>query len=413
MDGGTEISTAIAQDSLRVELIDTLGGFQALKNRWRALEGRDPEGTVFLSWDWLAQAFERATGRWRVVAVFHGARLVAAMPLKYRVHWSRTREEFQTEIEAGGRLLYSEYTGFLCEPTYEDSALKVMAGQLQAMPWIRLSIRYEVSESRAARFMAAFPEDRFRTRSKTYHINRGETDNLACPQVNLPEDYETYLTQGPSKNTRQKIRRFTRKYLENGDFQITHSSGRRLKEDMSALLRLWMLKWAPVKGNAVARQVAGNYLRVLSAAERLGLLYLPVLRQGDRVIGALGHVLDPRFKRVHFILAGRDETVTGNFVGLLLHSQSIRWAIENGYSVYDFCHGNEPYKYSFGAQDIRANYFSIRPLSLPEGQGALDTLGHKEALARVLGFLEAGKTEQAARGCRQLVRQMHEAEFSR
>ena len=258
MDGGTEISTAIAQDSLRVELIDTLGGFQALKNRWRALEARDPEGTVFLSWDWLAQAFERATGRWRVVAVFHGARLVAAMPLKYRVHWSRTREEFQTEIEAGGRLLYSEYTGFLCEPAYEDSALKVMAGQLQAMPWIRLSIRYEVSESRAARFMAAFPEDRFRTRSKTYHINRGETDNLACPQVNLPEDYETYLTQGPSKNTRQKIRRFTRKYLENGDFQITHSSGRRLKEDMSALLRLWMLKWAPVKGNAVARQVAGN-----------------------------------------------------------------------------------------------------------------------------------------------------------
>lgn len=404
MDGATDIlSLAIEARGLRVAAIERMEDFTALRDRWRALEGRDPEGTVYLSWDWLAQAFSANPGRWRVLAVFHGPRLVCVFPLKYRVHWSTSRQEFQSEIEAGGRLLWSEYTGFLCEPAYEDKALAALAETLRQSPWVRLSIRYEESRARAAKFMAAFPADEYATRHREYFINKGETDNLICPRVWLPSDYEEWLSTGPSKNARQKIRRFTRRYLDSGECTLTHASGPELKSDIAALLRLWMRKWAPVKGSEVARQVAANYLRILTAASQQGMLYLPVLKRDGQVLGALGHVVDPRMRRVHFIVAGRDESAEGHFIGLLLHAKAIEWSIGQGHDIYDFCHGNEPYKYSFGSEETRVAYFTVRRRDPSGPGGPLDPMSRKEALGRVLSFVEAGKTPEAAAGCRQLL----------
>jgi hypothetical protein len=52
-----------------------------------------------------------------------------------------------------------------------------------------------------------------------------------------------------------------------------------------------------------------------------------------------------------FYIGSRDETFDDLPPGFVLHAYSIRHAIENGFTTYDFLCGNEPYKYSFGAQD--------------------------------------------------------------
>lgn len=404
MDGAPDFAASVsASGRLRVEPVERGEAFLALRDRWRALEARDPEGTVFLSWDWLAQVFADNPERWRVLAVWHGPRLVCVLPLSYRLHWSRSRQEFQTEIEAGGRLVRSAYTGFLCEPGYEDIAVDALAEALRRQPWARMSLRYDGSRSRSAKFMSAFAGTAYSVSARQHLINNGETDTLICPRVTLPGDYETWLTNGPGKNTRQKIRRYSRRYLVSGDYTLSHDPGSALKSDIGAMLRLWMRKWAPVKGARTARLLAANYLRILTTASRLGLLYLPVLRCEGRVIGALGHILDPRMKRVHFILAGRDETVTGNFIGPLLHSQAIGWAIDRGYEVYDFGHGNEAYKFNFGAQPETVSSFSIVPRSLPGPVGVLDPICRPQALARLLSFVGAGEVDSAAAGCKQLL----------
>ncbi|MBT3142617.1 hypothetical protein DS909_02615 [Phaeobacter gallaeciensis] len=387
----------------RVDSIETFDGLVALKSEWQRLERLDPENTVFLSWDWLAQAFRQTVGRWRVLAVYHNARLVCVLPLKYRVHWSTTTEAFQSEIEAGGRLLWSEYTGFLCDPAVETDAIPMLSSYLRGLPWSRLNLRYVGSEDRSALFMGGFSQAEYSKRWEEYRINKGAVDNLSCPQIALPNDFDTYLSQGPSKNTRQKIRRFTRKYIESGELTFAAATNETVKEDLGVLLRFWMLKWSKTKGAEGARLVASNYLRMLSTAHRLGLLYLPVLRRGQQPIAALGHILDPKMKRVHFIAAGRDETEQGAYIGLLMHSQSIRWAIDQGYAVYDFCHGDEPYKFSFASKAIKLNSILIRRRELPRGGRSLDPLNHREALARVLEFVEAGKNKRAALGCRQLL----------
>lgn len=388
---------------LRVESVETFDGLLALKSEWQRLERLDPENSVFLSWDWLAQAFRPTVGRWRVLAVYHNARLVCVLPLKYRVHWSTTTEAFQSEIEAGGRLLWSEYTGFLCNPDSEVEAIPALSRSLRGLPWSRLNLRYVGSEARSALFMEGFSQAEYSKQWEEYRINKGTVDNLSCPQIALPSDFDTYLNEGPSKNTRQKIRRFTRKYIDSSELTFSAATDATIKQDLGVLLRFWMLKWSKTKGPDGARLVASNYLRMLSTAYRLGLLYLPVLRRGDRPIAALGHILDPKMKRVHFIAAGRDETEQGAYIGLLMHSQSIRWAIDQGYGTYDFCHGDEPYKFSFGSQATKLNSILIRRRELPRGGRSLDPLNHREALARVLEFVETGKSKRAARGCRQLL----------
>lgn len=125
---------------LEVTLIDGPGEFLALREAWERLYQADPESTVFLSWPWLNQAFQDNLYRWSVLVVRKrdtSGDIIAALPLKYRVHWSRSRQELQTELEAGGRLVRSAYTGVLCHPEYETAALQALAARLTHLPWTR------------------------------------------------------------------------------------------------------------------------------------------------------------------------------------------------------------------------------------------------------------------------------------
>jgi CelD/BcsL family acetyltransferase involved in cellulose biosynthesis len=402
---------------LRLEIVDTLAGFRALRTDWQALERRDPEGTVFLSWSWLEQLFAKNPDRWRVFIVRASensddpagdppGELVCAFPVKYRVHWSASRSAFQTRLEAGGRLLWSEYTGFLCDPDWEEPAITRIARRMQTMPWSRLSIRYEASRNRAKLFTDGFSPDAFAVDWNEYFINKGQTDNLMCPQVALPESFEAYLQDCLSKNARYKIRSFTRRHLDSGELHFTHADAASFARDLDMLLAYWTQKWAVTKGPVKAARVARHYREILSTAQKLGLLFMPVLWRDKTPVGALGHILDPRMKRSHFIVAGRDGSDPAACIGLLLHAHAIEHAIGQNYQSYDFCHGDEPYKYSLGGRDTRVKYFTIRRRGAPAGGSMFDPLSTKEALRRTVGFIKEGETANATAACRQILSAM-------
>ncbi len=412
MKDHADIPMPARADRIELDVIGTWPEFEVLKAPWKALEQRDPEGSVFLSWAWLAEAFRANPGRWRVVVAYRGDRILGALPLKSRVHWSTSRNAFETEFEAGGRLIWSEYTGFLCDPEWEDSVIARLAERVQTLPWARLSLRYLSPRARGAAFLRAFPGDRFSAQWRSYRINGGETDNLLCPQVILPGSHDAYLDGLPSKNTRQKIRRFTRRHLDSGEVRITEAgTARGTARDLDHLLHFWLDKWAGQKGSARAKRVAGNYREVLGAAQRLGLLYLPVMWQGERPLGALAHILDPHLGRVHFIAAGRDSAASEPYIGVLLHSESIRWAIDKGYGIYDFCHGNEPYKYTFGATDREVGYVAVRRRSADAAAPRFDPACTAQALRRTQAMIEEGETDRAAAACAHLVSLAEQADI--
>lgn len=389
--------------ALKMEIIDTEADLDALKPGWEGLQTRDPDSGVFMSWDWLSRAFRQNPYRWRVFAVLSGENHVCIFPVKYRVHWSKTLNELQSEMEAGGRLLWSEYSGFLCDPDYEEDALVFLAQQIAELPWAKLSLRYEPTATRAKQFMNGFPEEGFRSKRMEYRISKGQTDNLVSPQVTLPGDFETFLQESLSKSTREKVRRSFRRLLDTGELRITETSGDTFDRDVEVLLDFWIAKWTDQKGSETANRVAGNYRKILETALELDILFMPVLWRGDQPLGALGHIADLGSRVVHFVVAGRDTEAEKTNIGLILHAYSIRWAIECGFKTYDFCHGNESYKYSFGAKDKQLNYFSVRRRSSSLDVGFLDPICTGEALNRAIEFIDSGKSEEASAACRQIL----------
>jgi CelD/BcsL family acetyltransferase involved in cellulose biosynthesis len=63
---------------------------------------------------------------------------------------------------------------------------------------------------------------------------------------------------------------------------------------------------------------------------------------------------------MYFILAVREVAPSDPFIGLALHAHSIRWAIKHGFKTYDLRHGDEPCKYSLGAEDRWVKILAVR-----------------------------------------------------
>lgn len=401
---GGQITPVAGSGEFTVDVLDTFAAFEAMRPAWERLQQKDPDTTVFLSWEWLAQAFRMNPYRWSVLIARPTSspdEIACILPLKYRVHWSDSHNEFHSELEAGGRLLWSEYTGFICDPQFEDAALAAVAFELTQMPWSRLSMRYVAQEKRARVFTAALEQAGLPVSWKDYKINDGETNNLICPATRLPEDFDSYLKTQVSSNTRQQYNRFRRRNLDNGDLHFTHATPDTFDQHLGVLMEFWRQKWADSKRPRQLKITAQSYVQVLTAALHTGNLFLPVLWQGERPLGALGHVLDPQIGTSHFVIAGRDTDAKEPFIGSALHFHSIEWAINEGYLCYDFCHGNEPYKYSYGVSETEVLYFSVRRKDY-QPDLVFDSIGTGEALRRATTMIEKGETEKAVSACKQL-----------
>jgi CelD/BcsL family acetyltransferase involved in cellulose biosynthesis len=399
------ISTRHITEDLSVALLRDIEEVEGLRSEWDNLHSQDPLSGVFLSWNWMMEAFRENGGRFVVLVARSKQQMgqvVGILPLKSRVHWSRSQNALQTQYHAGGRLIWSEYTGFLCNPAFETQVLDRFARNVSELPWVSLSMRYVDQEERIKLFHAAFPKDRFEAKFKAYRINKGETNNLVSPQVDLPETFDAYLAEKLSTSFRQKFRRFEKLHLLTGDLHFSVADEESFESHIKILLDFWISKWAPAKGLSTAKKVATNYRRILKAALNTGTLFLPVLWKGDQPLGALGHILDPELRRVHFIVVGRNIDSRASYIGQLMHLGSIEWAIAHGYRTYDFCHGDEPYKYRYGTENVDMRYLSIRRRNIGS-HDVLDPCCARDALIRIRGFLESRQSDAALQACNQLI----------
>jgi hypothetical protein len=390
---------------MEVDAVDTDTSFDLLKDNWELVHAQDPEADYFLSWRWLAQVFRANPGRWRVLAVRPGedqGGYVCFLPLRLKVSWSTSRQQFQTEIDAAGRLSWAQYTGFVCLPEWEETALAAVGEQLRTLPWSYFKLKNcSSSDRRIEWFLHGFEEADYEVSYSQALINDGTVDNLECPFITLPADFDTYLQTSVSANTRQKIRRFWRRTEQSADLRFTVTAPEEFDRNLNLLIELWLRKWTPVRGRDVAQEIAAKYREILTQSRACNAVFLPVLWRNQLPLGALAHIVDHDKKRMFFIAAGRDEEASDPFIGLLLHAYSIRWAIENGISVYDLCHGNEPYKYSLGGQGRRIKRLVIRRRS-HVAIARLDPCGLRQALDLANDFVTQNRMDDAAAACRQL-----------
>jgi tetratricopeptide (TPR) repeat protein len=219
----------------------------------------------------------------------------------------------------------------------------------------------------------------------------------------LPADWETYLNETVSQNTRKKVRRYFRQIEESNEFRITHTDAGTIERDLNTLLSFWQTKWEPKKGERLTRIMLANYRNMLTACFGAGSLFVPVLWQGDKALAVEAMFIDAKSRTLLSLVGGRDLTFDKPPPSFVLHMYSIRWAIENGFKVFDFLRGNEPYKYSFGSQDCRIECMRVRTNTRRNLSGRLEPRSLPLAVELAEERFLAGQFAEAERACRQIL----------
>lgn len=339
-------------EGYRVDAIRDADALTRLAADWRSLQDRDPEAGLFLSFDWMAAVLDENPGCWRVFVV-RGAkdgvcRLI--FPAWLDRATAPDSGEPHLALRAAGRLAWAEYTGFLCDPAWAAPALTVLAQYLSRHEWDGLALKYLHDADRAGIFAGAFDPARFRVTPRASAINAGRANELICPRVQLPRDFDAYLT-GLSRNRREKMRQHLLDHVDTGEMRLTVATPAGFDADLELMLELWRRRWAGEKSPSRVAEVVSRHRRLFRICNGMDAAHISMLWHRDRPIGALGLIADAGRNEMLVRMTGRDPDCADLPVGRLLHLLTIRWAITRGVAVYDFGHGNEPYKYSFGATD--------------------------------------------------------------
>ncbi|EGP07838.1 cellulose biosynthesis protein [Bradyrhizobiaceae bacterium SG-6C] len=388
---------------MRVDVISNLTDFGKLESNWNALYDADPDAQLFISWKWLSGWLTQISSPWFVLAAKPegkpDAPYVAFLPM--RIQTKSDNGRIHNELNMAGNFT-ADYTGFLCEPGAEHLAIPAFVRHLKQLNWSRLNFEnFRISEPRMRLFLAHFPKANFQT-SETSRIGKTDgIDNALCPFAVLPPSWDGYL-EGLSTNTRQKIRRLLRMVDASEEYRITVSTTETIERDLNTLLEFWEIKWKPRKGDLVHTLVRSNRA-MLTRSFRSGLLYLPTLWQGERPLAALATLMDMRKRSFLFYITGRDETFDGPPPGVILHAHSIRHAIANGITEYDFLRGNETYKYSFGVKERRIRCTVVATRNGLNLGGKVDPRTIPDVLDEATKFHQQGKLIEAERGYRDVL----------
>ena len=389
---------------MHIDTIESLERFAEIRGNWDAVYEADPEAQFFLSWSWLSKWLE-GEKRWFILAVkpdANASEYVAFFPLTLEVK-TKKGGGFHNNLVVTGQE-FTDYTGLLCTPEFEDRAVPALAEHIKRLHWTKLKLpNMSISDGRFRLFTDCFPPELFDTKIESKRIDENNIDHCVYPYAKSPRDWEGYLANNLGSNTRQKVRRFLRKVDEAEEFRITVADAETFERDLDILLQLWTAKWGAQKGKNLPHVLAMNR-KMISHFFETGHLFFPVLWKGEKPIGALATFTDMKKKAMLFWMAGRDESFKGPPPpGFVLHAYSIRHAIANGFTTYDFLKGNEPYKYAFASEDRRPKFMTFRTADRKNLGGRLDPRCLPTVFARTFKRHEAGRIAQAKIGYRQIL----------
>ena len=345
---------------MHIDIFETFDAFQNNRDAWDAVYAADPDANFFLTHQWLGDWLKFKPGIWFALAVKETADspdIVAFLPLRMRVKFDKKVGFYHELLPAGS--YFSDYTGLLCRPEAEEMAVPALAEYIKRnLHWAEFRLEcLMMSDRRRKLFLKTFKR-RFAHKPISYLQGKTQLDNGICPAADLPDSWDDYLAL-LSANNRQKIRRLLKKVENSDQYRMSLVEGEDQFAMIDTLLAQWRVKWEPLKGDRTDEIIALNR-GMLRRTARAGNLIMPVFWDGDRPVAVLATLVDECKKSLHFLITGRDETFSELPSGYLLHAFSIRHAIAQGFKVYDFLRGNEPYKYHFATREAHMHASQIR-----------------------------------------------------
>ncbi|AWC20894.1 Protein involved in cellulose biosynthesis (CelD) [Aminobacter sp. MSH1] len=285
------------------------------------------------------------------------------------------------------------------------------------MNWRSLQLEdFHVSPERRDLFLRHFHAVQFVEQKivRKPHITEGgeDIDHDLFVHVELPAQWEYYLTASLGRLARRNARHYLRLIDENSEYEVTVSDARTIEQDLGTLFRFWLGRWED-KNPTYARGVVRNCRTMLPGLYHDDRLLVLVLRQDSVPIGVHLNFIDRDKRAIHCFLVGRDPAVTKLPPGFALHMFTMRWAIANGFVNYDLGTGNYGYKAAFGSQTRLIEGIRISTQNARNLGERLD----RRILGSVLSWSKRlhsdGQSKLAAMGCSQILEVDHAFEKAR
>lgn len=393
---------------MRVDVIDSFDTLVQLRGNWDAVYEADPEAQYFMSWTWMAGWFKRLRYQWLVL----GAReddasgYVGFFPLQLRTERARDGA-FHNELRTGGGY-FAGYAGFICDPDVQDAVIRAFAEHTKQLNWAKLHLEnIFASQRRLDAFLVEFAAPEFQTGKVRRPDDGDHIDHDIYVYVNLPGDWEEFLNERLGAATRKTARRTLRAIDDAAEYRVTDVTAATLERDLQTLLQFWENQWGAKLATryhpGLPQAMMTNFRNMLRCAFEDDALYLPVLWQGDNPIGAQATLIDRKNRTLIGMLNGRDLEIKKPAPGFALHLYSIRWAIQNGFAVYDLQTGDFSYKYDFGGLERRVECLLVSTATRRNLRDRLEGRSLPVVLARAKALHQAGDLEGAARACRQIL----------
>ena len=389
---------------MHVDVIDEFETLVRSKDNWISIYEADPESQYFLSWAWISNWLNHIDEQWLVLAAKptkDSVSYVAFFPVLLVTSPVKGGGFYNSIFMAGSPL--AGFTGFICDPQFENLAIPALADNIKAMNWADMYLdTVYASDMRLRLFTERFSQQDFAFKKTSRKIQGQDTDYSVYPYIRLPQDWEEYLRTHLGPNTRKNARRCM-KLVDSGECRITHADADTFERDLNTLSRFWTAAWQPVKGAPDARSELNNHCAMLRACFAEGEVFMPVLWQGDRPIGVRARLIDRMNRSLICLIGSRDLSIKRPPAGFILHLYSIRWAIQNGFEIYDFQIGNHTYKYDFGPEERRID---AQIVYTANGQNLGDKLDRRclpYAFGSVLNLTRAGRYLEANIGCNQIL----------
>ena len=334
--------------SIAIETVDTisdLGSLGAIAREWEAVHRADPAATVFTSSAWLRGRLSALTDPWCVLVARPGVGepVVGLLPLRIlppspaeRISWATDRSSVAARnSRAWGwpAALWPTTPGSVLSRLRRRGA-RCLCDHVQSR-WSGIPQICDALDPRLDAFLGHFPEPRFRVERHA---------PTPCPFVRAQRQLGGLPPRPSASRMRREIRHDLRameripglrctSVADDGELQI------------AILLELWQGRWGKLPEPQLKQ-----YRSVFRSCLESGCLWLDILWDRDAPITGLLAFLDRERRSFCFYITGYDERYAALSPGTVIVAHAIREAIRNGFRVFDFLRGDEPYKFSLGAE---------------------------------------------------------------
>jgi CelD/BcsL family acetyltransferase involved in cellulose biosynthesis len=343
-------SVPAAGSATRIQRIQDLSGFAALRPHWDGLLAASGGNNPFLTFEWLHAWWTNLQGdaALQTIAVWSDNELIALAPLMSRRSpgWF-ARLEFLGTGHAG-----SDYLDLIVRRGHESEALDSLADFIASK---RQTLRLEhVPETALAAHVARRLQDCGWTTSIV--------PNGICPVIDLAgHTWESYLA-ARGRAHRANVRRRLRALGEPLDaaFERVTTDAQR-HEALSALFAFHEWRFGAQGGSTAFSTPAlraFHHDATRQALER-GWLRMYVLRlNGVPASVMYGFAYNGQF---YFYQHGFDARYSNQSIGLVLMALTIRAAFDEGLRTFDMLWGAEPYKRLWATDERRLNQIRAYP----------------------------------------------------